>query len=497
MTQSILIHTTPSSYRVQVTLSGHLVGTNVSINEFCLPFIEQEYDRRNYRWVVTKKYRHYDKTTQTLYLPRYDLDRFINFISAAGLNWKIKEVPLVKGLSVNIPMKPWFSPQDDLQAAAISYLVNDPSPVRGLALQTGRGKTASLIAALSGIGRRSMILVPFMIEQWTKSILKFTELTEDDIFVVQGMPSLAKLLKRIDKSLHPKIILVSIPTLRSYLEGSDSYVNFPPFTELCERLNVGVVGKDEAHLLFHANLLLDMTLNPAVIIPMTATFETGSANIVEIFDAHYPRRIRFGEEEYESYVDIFGYGYRIDNHKLPKSMFKGMRGYSQVKFEHWLLTKGKNILEEIMATVVQPILNIHYINVAQPGERLLILCSMVEMCEYFIDYIKDVYPQKSVTIYVGETDDSVLTTHDIIVSTPKSAGTGRDIPGLLTAYVFVSARSSPLNKQMLGRLRKLPSGRTPIFTYSHCVDIPSHVDHAKEREFLFTPLAKSIQQHML
>lgn len=684
MAVPVLILTTTMSYRVKVTLSGHIAGTHVSIVDYCQPFIEQAFNPRTRQWYDARKYRYYDLKTHMLYMPRYDLDRFITFLNQSNVDYNVVPLQPVAGEDVSIPMQPWFKAKDDLQKDAIDYLINDPSPLRGLALQTGRGKgqpletkiktpggwttmgevsvgdqilawdgsvtsvtgvfpngemplykftfedgrsttcddthlwkicidgkwciestisiisllsldhvitiplfkngadfseaehtwqfhserqayafqesifsrggicsceqdiatgkwlvtsrsdtvlkiksveplgkvetkciaiehpdrlyvcdeyivthnTASLIAALSGIGKRGLILVPSMIEQWTNAILKFTQLTPDDIYIVQGMPSLAKLLKRIDKSLFPKIILASIPTLRSYLEGSDSYVNFPPFTELCERLGVGVVSKDETHLQFHANFLLDLTLNPTITIPMTATFETGSPNIVDIFNAHYPSKIRFGEEEYDSYVDVYSYGYQLDARKLPKHMFRGSMGYSQVKFEYWLLTKGKPQLQTYLEDVVGAIINMHYINVSSQGERLLILCSMVEMCEEVIAFIKRTYKDKTVTLYVGETDDAVLSTHDIIVSTPKSAGTGRDIPDLRTVLVTVSARSSPLNKQMLGRLRKLPSGNVPIFVYTHCVNVPSHVDHARHREVLFTPLAKSIKHYM-
>lgn len=497
MSESVLIHTTPMSYRFGVTRSGLIKGTNVEINLFCQPFIETEYNPRTREWYTVRKYRYYDQKTETLFLPRYDLGRFKCYLEQFGVPYRVRELPCVTGQSVVVPMQPWFSAKDELQAGAIQYLVHDPEPVRGLALQTGKGKTAAAIAAISGIGRRTLIRVPSMIEQWAKAILRFTLLSENEIYVIQGMPSLAKLMQRIDKSLFPKVIIASIPTLRSYMDGSDSYVNFPPFEELCRRLNVGVVVTDEAHLNFHANYLLDLILNPQVCIPMTATFKVSSQNVMHIFDSHYPTRIRYGESEYESYVDIFAYGWRTDAKKLPKHMFRSPKGYSQVKFEYWMLTKGKPLLDDYLVNVFSPIIHMHYVNAAQAGERLLILCGMVEMCEYIEAFIRKQLPQYTSTIYVGETSDDVLFSHDVIVSTPKSAGTGRDIPDLRTVYVAVSMRSHATNEQMLGRLRKLPSGNTPIFAYSFCQDIPSHVDHADERARLFTPLAKSFRTYAL
>ncbi len=494
----VTILVSPQSYRIPVTVQGDLIGTKINVNVHCHKFVEMIYDKRFYKWIPNKKYRHYDKDAKLLYLPRYDLPRFEKLCVDNGVTYEIKELPRCQGKKISLQMQPWFKARDDRQASAITYLTVSPEEVRGLALQTGAGKTASSLAVISTLGVRAIIEVPSMVDQWTRAIYKFTKAKPEDVYIVQGMPSLAKLLAGIDKTLFPKIILVSIPTLRSYCNGGDTYVRFPPFDELCDRLNVGVRIVDEAHLNFHANLVIDLRLNAAVTIVMTATFDVSKSNVLSIFNGHYPMSIRHGEADYKKYIDIYAFDYRLGAGDIPSKVYQSSDGYNHAMFENWLLTKGKLKLRQMIDEVYYPIVNSLYVNKIQNKEKLLVLCSTVQMCEYLCKEFSREYPEFKCTIYVAETNDSVLDENDIIVSTPKSAGTGRDISNLHTMLTTVSVRASGLNKQMLGRLRELKDPpRTPIYAYCYCRSLPSQVSHAESREQLFKPLALNFYKYSL
>ena len=382
-----------------------------------------------------------------------------------------------------------IEPVEDRETQCIS--VEHPSRLYVVENYIVTHNTATSIVAISKIGRRALICVPFMLEQWVKSIKKFTKLKDDDIYVIQGMASFAKLMARIDKSLHPKIIIISIPTLRMYADGAENYHNFPNFDKLCDHLKIGVRVVDEVHLNFQTNLLFDMRMNNAVTIPLTATFDNSSQSVKIIFENHYPRRERFGENHYKRYVDVYAYGYRL-GFTPPSNAYRGREGYSHTKFETWLLAKkNRRVLEDIKSRVYAPIINSHYINKADPKEKLLVLAATVEMCKNLKESYTEDYADKKSSIYIGGTKDEVLDENDIIVSTPRSAGTGRDIKDLRTTLMTVSVRSSPLNKQVMGRLRELPSGNTPEYVYCHCLDIPQHVSHAEFRKEILEPLSKT------
>lgn len=484
------------SFRIFIEPNGVLKNTHLNISELFRNLVIFRFDSLINRWVADQKFRYYDRSQGKLYLPLFELSRFIEFLNQHRHQHQIKDLTPVMGKVVQIPIKAGVTPKSELQAQAIDYIgqADLTIHVRPIALQTGFGKSASAILGISKIGRRGMIGTPSLLNQWEKAIYQFTDLKKEDVYIVQGMPSLAKLLHQIDKSLFPKIILVSTPTLRSYGDGSDAYMNFPPFDELCERLDVGVRVTDEVHWNFHLNFQLDLRLNSSIVIPLSATFDNSSKEVLKILDGHYTKEIRFGEEHYKRYTDITAFAYPFVHGEIPENAYRSRDGYSQIKFEGWLLQKkGKSTLRELVSQIYYPIVNQIYTIPHKPGDKCLILCATQEMCRYLRDDFQKEYPNKKVELYIHGTSDDVLSDNDIIISTLKSAGTGRDIPGLFAVLNTASIHSSTQNKQNLGRLRELKDGRTPHYAYCYCVGIPSHIRHAEHRAYLFERLGRTFK----
>lgn len=351
------------------------------------------------------------------------------------------------------------------------------------------------IVSASRIGRRALIKTPILVNQWIGAIKKFTKLTDDDIYVISGSASLARLISEIDKTLFPKIILASVQTIRSYAQREAPYHIFPRIEDFCNLCDIGIVVSDEVHLFFHTGLMLDMMLNPRVMIPMSATYEVTDRQIEPIFNGHFPKNLRFGEDRYERYVTVTSYTFDIPSDKLAKSQYRTFAGYNHTLYEKDLLKK-KPVIDRIIRDVYYPILEMEYFSYAQPGERLLIICARTEMCAYMVKILKRDYPDKKVALFIAGTPESVKSENDIIVSTVKSAGVGFDVPNLITTFVTVAADSPPLNKQLLGRLRKV-EGRDPRLAYVACRQLESHRKYTQTRRMVFPPLAKEFHAHHL
>jgi len=368
-----------------------------------------------------------------------------------------------------------------------------PNFVVGGIVVHNSGKTYSAIKTIARIGRRAIIMVPGMVDQWSRSIFDFTTLKEEDVYIIKGEKSISTLLRKIDKEIFPKIILCSIGTIRNYANDKEAFDEYPPFDELCQLLRIGVRITDETHLNFHANLMIDLRLAPAQTIVLTATFDNSRPEIKRIFDSHYPSEIRYGENEYRKYVAVreYRFGWTLD--EIPSKFYKGKDGYSHAMLEGYLLKKD-DMIATIFDRVYVPILQNHYFSQHQPGRKLLILCISVAMCTYIQQRIRKLYPGFTTNIYIAETDDSVLAQSDIIVSTPFSAGTGRDIKGLYTVFLTASIRSAPLSRQILGRLRWIADDVVPQFCYCTNVRIPPQVEHARVRQGIYEPLALVFDQ---
>lgn len=499
MNNRVTILQTLQSIRFRVDEQGYVIGgPGCHMSHFMEPYAEWVYDFRMKKWVLLKNYRYYNRSTKWLHMPRYDLSRFLDHISKHGMVYEITDIPSIDGIYVEIPLHEWVVDRDDRQTKAINYLTTTDDPVRGVALQPGVGKTYVTIKSASILQRRTMVCVSGLIGQWAEAIKRFTTLTDDDIYVIQGVQSLIKLAQNIDKTIFPKFILCSTGTIRNWAQDKDVPEILPSFDEMCKLFSIGLRVTDEAHLNFHTNLIMDLRLNSAINIVLTATFDNSKPKIKTIFDSHYPSRIRFGENDYKSYTEVYAYGYSSGCMTVPKFAYASKDGYSHIRYETWLLNaRNAQHLRRYIEELVIPICEMHYLNRHVSGYKMLIICMQTDMCYRIAHTLSQRYKDLKTSVYVFDTSDDVLNNSDFIVSTPKSAGTGRDISKLMTLLCLPSIRSSPLNQQIHGRLRELPGGPIPQMIYIYDYEIKPQVDHHIVRKSIFSPRCTSFKEARL
>ena len=495
------ITVTSMGFSVKVNEKGDILGTSLGIDEWVKRF---ELWKRNpvndNQWELSAEYFHFDKKGGRCYFPRYDLQRFLDLLKSRNAKWEIRELPPSQGVPAPFIMLPHVTYKNDQQKEAIEFLVNpDNGSVRGLALQTGKGKSVAFIWALQKLGVRSLITMTSRLEQWLQELRKYTTLEEDDIYIVQGVGSLTKLFTQVDTKISPKVILCSTKTMRLYLEYGPTYQHLPNPAEACEKLGVGIVGTDEYHEHYYSNFLINIILNPALFIPITATFLANDPFVKKIFDQMVPKDIQFTGGEYERYVNITQYEYNPQGYYIRPFSYMSPQGYSQQMFEKYLTSnKGQNLLERTTREAIIPIIRDHYINVADKGERLLFLCSSTKLCDYLAGVFKRKWSDKTVSVFYSGMPATILDRYDMILSTPGSSGTGRDVKHLRTCFVFESTKSEIRNTQFLGRLRGPPSMlNTPEFVTLSFSNIPQHRDYRQIRALLYGPLAKTLKHRTI
>lgn len=484
----VVIETTTMGFRLPISKRGEIKGTSLSIGEFARKFEHRSYDRMEGHWVILNEYFHFDRDNETCYFPRFELSSLTNFLTSRGVTFEIKELPTVDGKHVNFYMLPHVGFKNDKQKNAVEFLTSPSSGnLRGLGLQTGTGKTAAFIMALQKLHRRSMTTMTSRLEQWVKEIQSFTTLEEDDIYVIQGVGSLTKLFTKIDKDIHPKVILASTKTIRLYLEYGPTYQHLPHPSLMCEKLGIGIVGTDEYHEHFYTNFLIGIMLNPDIFIPITATFSASDPFVKNIFDQFIPKNVQFVGGEYDKYVNVTAYTYRGGNHLIKPYHYMSRQGYSQQMFEKFLLTaKGRKVLDPLINDAILPIIRTHYIDIAEKGEKLLFLCASTALCDHFETVFRREFNSKTVSSFYTGRPTTVLEKYDIIISTPGSAGTGRDVKNLRTCFVFENTGSEIRNLQFIGRLRPFPAVKnTPEYTYISLSAIPQHAKYSTGRAMLY------------
>lgn len=499
----VLIERTPFSFRVKVDFRGFLAGTNIFLRRYQNSFTRWEFDHKIQRSMPKEKYFFISQKRGLVYFPIYDLDKFINIVEAEGESIRFRDLPLCEGADIDINLREGIGDRYEEQTKALEYLTGPFEHLKGISLQTGKGKSYVAIKYAVLKKKRCMIGCKGLVDQWVEEILGFTDATEDDIYIIQGQDSLLKLLREIDKTLFPKFIVYSIPTLRPYAFEMENYEGAPCFDDLPQMLNVGLRFTDEAHLNFHCNYIMDLRLLVNQLVPLTATFDVSDSTVKRIFDGHYPPAIRFGEDLIKKYIDVYAYGYRSGFNDVPKWAYSTPKGYSHVMFENWLLKRAKWKLEWLWTSVYKIMINEQFTGkFPKPGQKLLILCETKNMCHWIAERVKKDYPKYANTTgtFLAGDDKELLNTLEVIVSTPKSCGTGKDIKRLMTTITAISIRSEPLNIQILGRTRepKHPGDSKQVqLAYAYNQSIVPQIDHHKIRERIYTERAKTFTNYSL
>ena len=159
----------------------------------------------------------------------YRIPRYFKFIK------DIEDFSTV-GEDIEINLNPKFKPLNEQQENAINAIVES---VHGLvSARVGFGKTYVAVNAMTKIKKRTLIVVHVsteggLMDQWRDSILKYTDLKEEDIGYLTSKT------KTIDKPVY----LTTVQTLLSRVKRDDK-----DFFKMMYEGNFGVTFFDEAHI---------------------------------------------------------------------------------------------------------------------------------------------------------------------------------------------------------------------------------------------------------
>ena len=448
-----------------------------------------EFDHRRKRLMPDRSYCKFLTRTQTIIIPRNFLDSLKKELESGNVPYQEHKARKYKARDLTIKMNPAFTDRPH-QTAGIDYLVNSSEARVGLQLQTGKGKTYSATKAMLSIGKVGMVVVSGLVEQWMNSISEQTD-GKDKVWIIQGYKSLIDLFK---SDAMPEIFICSLETIREYIKHKGNYEDLPPYSEFIKYYGIGTKIIDEAHLNFHAGTMIDLAFPIQRNIYLTATFTTSNKGLRKIFNTIYDARVRFGADRYDKYVDVTFYGYMGN---VPEQRCVTNRGYNHGRYEQHML-KRKTILADYFERILIPVTRVHFINQPKPGMKCLIFCSLIEMIAVVVERLSAEWPELNVLSFVASDPESHLSDGDIIVSTHKSAGTGKDIAKLYTVINTVSFKTPTLSKQVLGRLRKLKNEElTPVYVDLLDMNLSSHMRHWRERSEILKSCARTYHEYRI
>lgn len=343
--------------------------------------------------------------------------------------------------------------------------------------------------------RVAMVIKPMYIERWLDvivgdgTVLQHT--TKKDVIVVRGGKQLRSLIYMAQEgTLNAQFIVISNTTLSLYYKhykefgASEEYGWVHP-EDLWKLLGVGVRVIDEAHEHFYVCFITDLNSHVHKSVELSATLEPDNPFLKRMYNIMYPKHLRMNTGAYKRYIEVYGLTYHIlDDPKYINVSNRGRTTYSQAAYETNIFKQKPRMvrLRKMMLGLTERL----FMSERLPEHKLLIFFETIDMCTDIASVLKDKYPDLKVSRYTEEEDASVLDTHDIIVATPKSAGTAVDIKKLQIVISFVMRNSTQAVEQMIGRLRQLKTDKLqPKFYYLFTRQIDTHVRyHHKKQEIM-------------
>ena len=348
-------------------------------------------------------------------------------------------------------------PRDDEQKKALRFMLGKgeyrhtaTKSQLSVNLNTGKGKTYLAISTIAFSGIKSIIIMysDNLIKQWKKEILKYTNLTNKQICIIEGSGSIYRLLnKGHDDSV---IYLVTHGTLRSYGERN----GWDKVGELFEYLKVGIKIFDEAHQNFENILMIDYFTNVYKTYYLTATSLRSSDEENRVYQLSFKNvpSIDLFNKLSDPHTVYTAIKFNSKPTAVEKSNCKNKYGLDRNKYTNYLVNKP------IFYKVLYILMNI-IINRTLTGGKCLIYIGTNHAIEKVYNWICETYPELYgqvgiLSTLVCEEERQASLSKRIILATTKSAGAGLDIKGLkLTVVLAEPFKSEILARQTLGRTR--------------------------------------------
>lgn len=321
--------------------------------------------------------------------------------------------------------------------------------------------------------RTAIMVKATYVEKWVRDIKGLIDLKEGEYFVVRGSESIDEIAKMKASELKKiKFYVMSMRTMKFYLESwleDPKSVPIKP-DDFFRKTKVGTVLNDESHQEFETFFKLMLFMDVKKIIGLSATMESGQPLQDYMYGLLFPVKDRASNlVKYVKYINWFIYTYTLRDSNIR---CKTGMGYNHLLFEQAIM-KDMRLLKdykEMIAWMVQR----EFINyIEEDIDKCLIFVSTRDMCDIMFTYLKMVYKDRDVRRFYGGDQLTDLLEGEITISTNGSAGTARDISGLLTVIQTVPISGKQLNIQAAGRLRER-EGRKVRYITLHATNIKSH-----------------------
>lgn len=380
-----------------------------------------------------------------------------------------------------------FLPRDDVQKEALSFMIGEKNynytkakSQLSLNLSTGKGKSYCSIAASAMSLVRSIIITSSIswLNQWKDYILEYTDIQEDEIYMIAGSHTIHRLLKRDMRKY--KTILASHDTIKSY---GDKY-GWGKITELFKYMKCGYKFFDEAHLNFDNMAKIDFYTNTFKTYYITATPARSDRDENIIFKYYFKNvpAIDLFDGETDPHTNYIAIRYNSKPTVVEINNCMNGYGFDKNRYSQYIIQK-ENFYK--MFTIVLDI-------AIRNGKKNVFYIATNNSIKHIYQWIMENFPEleNNVGIFTSISEDKEKQLDNkIILSTTKSLGAAVDVKGLkMTCVLAEPFKSEVIAKQTLGRTRDDNTAYIDIVD----VGFKSQMDYNRSKINLFTKYAKSV-----
>lgn len=364
-------------------------------------------------------------------------------------------------------------PRDDMQKAALSFLCsqgefrkNAQFTVLLVDAAPGFGKTWSCIAASCFMHARVIVISPIakLLDQWRESFLKFTDMKEDEVLIVQGSKACDRILDGKCKDV--KAFIFSTDTVISYQKARGNLATIDMFHSTGAYLKV----IDEVHLEMKANSMIEALCNTRMTFYASASPTRSDRKGKWIFSSCYHNVPRFSnyvaKVKEDLYLDIMVVPYRfIPTVRQIKRMVHPRTGWlNSNSYEKEVFGAAQSGQSDLFSRL-ERMLQWTKMQLKE-NNRVLILVESIEGTAIIQEIAERVFPGETSRYYgtgLSKTEKAEALEKRIIVATSKSMGTGADVAGFQHIYALGTYSNVIAAIQKPGRGRKLADGTQVVY----------------------------------
>lgn len=398
-------------------------------------------------------------------------------------------------------MKRQYPAREKNHPFRVDYFHRDyENRVSMLKLTTGGGKTlSSLYTAHVRQASTAIIIKPAYVERWYRdAIFEYFNLTQDDVYIVQGADSLQYLIEqtRYQRRNPYQFIIFTNRTLLMYFSAYQKSPNSAVELygcapqDLFSLLDIKLTIYDEIHQDFHFNITSLCYLDADSIIGLSGSLESGDPFIQRLYGKLFTPNSVYENTIKKKYIKVYPMSYGIDNPFRIKTQEYGSSTYSHNAFEKSIRLKPHRLTQYLK--IIDDASMLLYFKEYQKGDKYGIYASTIDMCNEIVKHLRSKHKDlKIVKFTAGDSYDDLMNC-DIYVSTIGKSGTALDIPNLRALLLTIAIDSVQANIQLPGRLRELPD-RDVKFGWIYCESITKHLVYSNNRKRIIANKAAFIK----